>query len=179
LRRLVVGRLSTLVINAAYLRRAPEGEARVRWWWGEAGAALAVWAAVAGYAYGVIPLHALAQWYAVLAGILLMNHVRTLAAHRYRSAGEPLDRIGELLDSVNLVEPAGLMALFAPVGLRFHALHHIAPTLPYHSLGGVHRALTRQLPESSAYRRVEVRSLAAALGALRGDGTEERAPRPV
>lgn len=176
-RRLVVGHLSTLVVNAAYQRRAPEGEARRRWWGGEAGAALVVWSGAAGFAMGVLPLRAIALWYAILAGILLLNHVRTLAAHRYRSGGEPLDRMGELLDTVNLVEPAPLMALFAPVGMRFHALHHVAPTLPYHSLGRVHRALLEQLPEGSAYHRAEVRSLGTALGALIREPGDEGATR--
>ncbi len=31
--------------------------------------------------------------------------------------------------------------LVAPVGLRYHALHHWIPSLPYHNLGRVHRLL--------------------------------------
>jgi fatty acid desaturase len=44
-------------------------------------------------------------------------------------------------------------ALVAPVGLRYHALHHYLPSLPYHSLGMVHRQLLAELPVDSAYRR--------------------------
>ncbi len=166
LRRFLVERLSTLVINAAYRRRSPLGRQRRRWWIGELGCSVVVVAAIASFASGALPGIALVQWYAVTAAILWLNHVRTLAAHRYRSGGEPQDRIGELLDTVNLVHPAPVMALLAPVGLRYHALHHFAPTLPYHSLGHVHRALCRELPQTSPYRAAEVRGLAPALASL-------------
>jgi fatty acid desaturase len=38
------------------------------------------------------------------------------------------------------------------VGLRYHALHHLFPSLPYHSLGIAHRRLMAQLPADSPYR---------------------------
>lgn len=166
LRRFVVERLSTLVINPAYRRRMPgEGDQR-RWRLGEGATALVVWSVGFAVAQGAIPAFWIAQWYGMLAAILLLNHVRTLAAHRYRSGGHAVDQTGELLDSVNLVGGGPIMALLAPVGLRFHALHHFAPTLPYHSLGAVHRALDRKLPQSSAYRQAGVRGLWPALSGL-------------
>jgi hypothetical protein len=39
-----------------------------------------------------------------------------------------------------------------PVGLRYHGLHHLLPSLPYHSLGIAHRRLMAQLPADSPYR---------------------------
>jgi fatty acid desaturase len=45
--------------------------------------------------------------------------------------------------------------LIAPVGLRYHALHHHLPSLPYHSLGAVHRALVAELPPDAPYRQTE------------------------
>jgi fatty acid desaturase len=57
--------------------------------------------------------------------------------------------VSQLRDSVNVGGAA--TALLAPVGLRFHALHHLAPSLPYHSMGRVHRALSAELPAGSAY----------------------------
>ena len=177
LRRFVIGRLSTLVINPAYRRRRPSEREQLRWRSGELGGALVVWGVVALVSQGVFSVYAVYQWYGIMSGILLLNHVRTLAAHRYRSGGEAQDQTGELLDSVNLVGSAPLMALLAPVGLRFHALHHFAPTLPYHSLGAVHRALERKLPEGSPYRRAEVRGLVTALSRLlrHGEGSGARA----
>ena len=44
-----------------------------------------------------------------------------------------------------------LPALWAPVGLRYHALHHLLPGLPYHALGEAHRRLSGVLPQESQF----------------------------
>jgi fatty acid desaturase len=152
LRKLVVGRLSTLGINSRYRRALPEGTRKVRWMREEAACALFVWAVVAGTALGWIPLSFVGQWFAVMAGVLVVNQVRTLAAHGYENEGHPVDSEGQLMDSINLTGWPVLTALVAPVGLRYHALHHYLPTLPYHSLGMVHRRLLAELPADSPYR---------------------------
>ena len=54
----------------------------------------------------------------------------------------------------------------APVGLRYHALHHLLPRLPYHNLGKAHARLSAQLAAISPYHRVEERGLFLALGKL-------------
>lgn len=163
LRRWVVRSASTLVINASYQRREPSGAAARRFVVQEVAAACAVWAGALGLATGAIGPHWLGLWYAVGASILVLNHLRTLGAHRYHNGGEPLDRLGQLLDSVNLDGGSFANALLAPVGLRFHALHHLLPSLPYHSLGRVHRQLLAELPDASPYRRVGTPGLAAAV----------------
>jgi fatty acid desaturase len=166
LRRFVVAHCSTLVINVRYERPEPRGRAAVRWAWQEAGAAIFVWAVVAGLALGRIPIHAVSQWLLVAAGILVVNQVRTLAAHGYENAGEPVDSEGQLLDSINLTGWTPLTALVAPVGLRYHALHHYLPSLPYHSLGMVHRRLLAELPADAPYRRTVRDGLLAPLQKL-------------
>jgi fatty acid desaturase len=159
-------RLSTLVINAAYKRKPPLGKLAKRWRNEELACAVVTWSAGAAVAAGALPLRALALWYALLASILLINHVRTLGAHRYENAGAAMSRDAQVADSLNLWGPVWLRpltALAAPVGLRFHALHHLFPTLPYHALGAVHRRLMRELPEGAAYRSTETPALATAL----------------
>ena len=52
-----------------------------------------------------------------------------------------------------------ITTLWAPVGLRFHALHHLLPGLPYHSLGAAHRRLLAELPADSPYRQTLVSGL--------------------
>jgi fatty acid desaturase len=153
LRRVVVARCSTLIINVDYLRPEPRGRAAARWAWGEAGAAAGTWLVAAGVLAGWIAPAVVVQWLVVAAGILVVNQVRTLAAHGYENAGEPVDSEGQLLDSINLTGWAPLNALLAPVGLRYHALHHFLPSLPYHSLGYVHRRLLVELPSDAPYRR--------------------------
>ncbi len=169
LRRWLTERLSTLVINPAYKRRAPKGRMARRWWIEEIAAAAVAWSAVAAIASGWLGLHWALLWYLLLATILMLNHLRTLTAHRYTNRGERMDEAEQLADSINLWGSAWqrpFTALMAPVGLRFHALHHWFPTLPYHSLGAVHRTLSRTLPDELGYGQTVMPALLAALAAL-------------
>ncbi len=56
--------------------------------------------------------------------------------------------------------------LWAPVGLRYHATHHLFPSMPYHSLGEAHRRLTRGLPDNTVYLQSSRTSLWDALARL-------------
>ncbi len=159
LRKLVVERLSTLVINDTYVRPMPTGKRAERWLREEQAAAGFVWCVAISVALGWLPLAAVIQWLLVAAGLLVVNQVRTLAAHGYQNEGEPVDREAQLLDSINLTGWPLLTSLIAPVGLRYHALHHLLPSLPYHSLGKVHRALVAELPPDAPYRRTECASV--------------------
>ncbi len=169
LRRLVVERASALVINPRYRRKPPKGPAMLRWAFQEAGTAAYTWSLILATWYGTIPVSWLAHFYAIFAGILLINHLRTLAAHRYIGLGDEVSREGQLLDSVNLVSESPWTLLIAPVGLRYHALHHILPGLPYHNLGAVHRALCRELPAEASYHRTSVPSVGEGLRNLLRD----------
>jgi fatty acid desaturase len=81
-----------------------------------------------------------------------LNGIRTLAAHRYANQAGTMTREEQLLDSVNIAGRSPLTPLLAPVGLRYHALHHLFPTMPYHCLGEAHRRLMRVLPDDAPYR---------------------------
>jgi fatty acid desaturase len=160
LRKIVVEQASTLVINTSYHRAMPtDDRMRMRWFLQETGAAIFCWSMAVAMFTGVIPVSLLVTWYLVAVGLLMVNHVRTLAAHRYDNDGGELDDAAQLLDSVNVIGPPWLTALAAPVGLRYHALHHLLPALPYHSLGRVHRALMAGLPADSDYRLTEARGI--------------------
>jgi len=43
---------------------------------------------------------------------------------------------------------------WAPVGLRYHALHHYFPGIPYHNLGFAYQRLITSLPEAAGYREI-------------------------
>ena len=165
LRRWVVERASTLALNPRYRRSAPEGRDTVRWIAQEPAAAALVWLVAATVVAGWISAQWLLQWYLVIAGALILNQARNLAAHRYESDGRPTDSLGQLLDSVT-IEGRFLSALAAPVGLRYHALHHHLPTVPYHSLGALHRRLLAELPADDPYRRTRRPGVIAAALAL-------------
>ena len=89
----------------------------------------------------------------------MINQIRTLAAHHYENDGSEVDALGQLMDSVNLRGVPVLTALVAPVGLRYHALHHFLPAVPYHSLGTLHRRLCRELPREAEYHRTEAEGI--------------------
>ena len=82
--------------------------------------------------------------------------------NRYLSSGEPMTFVEQMLDSTTI--PGGpWSALWAPLGMRFHALHHLFPAMPYHAMGAAHRRLMRQLPPDSPYHQTVVRSLPASI----------------
>jgi fatty acid desaturase len=113
----------------------------------------------------LLPLRVFALWFGVVSVASFINTLRTLAAHRYEGEGNPVDRSGQLRDSIDV--PGGFWtALWAPVGLRYHALHHYFPGLPYHNLGEAHRRLVKALPASSVYRASVSQSLLGSLTAL-------------
>jgi fatty acid desaturase len=68
--------------------------------------------------------------------------------------------------SINIVRSSLVTLLLFPVGLRYHGLHHLFPSLPYHALGTAHRRLMNALPENSPYRRTCCPGFFAALRVL-------------
>ena len=151
LRSVVVGRYSGLQINPKFVRPKPVGEFARDWGWQEAACSVWAIALLAMVATGVAPLRDFLIFLAVASGVMFLNQVRTLVAHLWENGGEPMSVTAQFLDSVNVPPPATLPALWAPVGLRYHALHHLLPGVPYHNLGEAHRRLCRELDADSVY----------------------------
>ena len=142
---------SSLVINFRY-RRDLSGNLEQKMRRSEL-AVLLIWSAAGLAAWrGVLPWRIFAVWFAVVSLASFINTLRTLGAHDYSSDGQPMDRTEQLLDSID--HPGGWWTeLWAPVGLRYHALHHYFPGIPYHNLGKAYRRLATELPATSDFHR--------------------------
>lgn len=97
--------------------------------------------------------------YFVSVGILVLNEVRTLGAHRWTNAEGEMTFEEQLVDSVNYPDHPWLTELWGPIGTRYHGLHHLFPRLPYHNLGEAHRRLVAGLPPDSIYHQTIAKSL--------------------
>lgn len=159
LRHAVVGRLSGLQINPRFRRRPPEGELKQRWLLQEA--ACSIWAiAILGLVVsGTLPVREFGIFLVIAAGVMFLNQVRTLVAHLWENEGEQMSVTAQYLDSVNVPPPATLPVLWAPVGLRYHALHHLLPGVPYHNLGEAHRRISAALDGDSRFHETNHRAL--------------------
>lgn len=165
-RGFVQRRASSLVMDPRYVRPLPSTKELKIWRLQETacfllGAVLSVL-----FAIGVLEWSYLIKLYLVAVTVMSLNQLRTLGAHRFRHRGEELTFVEQLLDSVNYPERPLLGGLWAPVGLRYHALHHLFPSMPYHALDEAHRRLMAQLPENSPYRRTNSPGLWSTLATL-------------
>ena len=181
-------RASSMIMDPLYVRPLPGRQVLRIIRLQEAGCLCVVWfvALRLTVSFGLFFDEPLSPWFLVqayLTGVFIVgiNALRTLGAHRWTGSGQEMTFVEQMLDSVNYPHRPWLGGLWAPVGLRFHALHHIFPTMPYHALAEAHRRLMRDLPADSPYRRTEARSLWSVIGQLwrhAADGQGRREPAP-
>jgi fatty acid desaturase len=152
IRQLVMRKASAMAIRFDAERKVPGGIDLRNWHILEALCFFYVWGLVYVFATGIVPLSTLAHIYAVIVCAFIVNSTRTVVAHRYRNKSfSELSFHDQLLDSVNLETNPVIGELIAPVGLRFHALHHLFAAMPYHHLAKAHWRLREKLPKDSIY----------------------------
>ncbi len=163
--------VSTLAMNFRFEREAKEeteravwhAQARVLVFW----AALAVVLTAAG-----VSGRAFVVWSFMMIGAAVLNALRALTAHRYESDGGAASRSEQLVDSVTTAGNL-LTELWAPVGLRYHSVHHSFPGIPYHNLRKAHRRLLAALPRNAPVHVTTRRGLVDGLRQiLRGHDSE-------
>lgn len=181
-RQIVQRRFSSMVVDPYFVRPLPTRNDRWIWRVQESACFAMVWGNGAVMYFGLVPrpVALVVQGYLTAATIMLINQIRTLGAHRYTNTGGEMTFVEQLLDSVNYPGGSWLRALWAPVGLRYHALHHLFPSMPYHRLGAAHRRLMEKLPADSPYRLTNCSSLWLALQQLwasaRASSRSQRSP---
>ena len=134
LRRWLLEYASALVIDAEFQRKLPGGKAPRSWLAQEALCFGYTLALAVLFAAGAYPATRLAEAYLVIAVFVFVNWVRVLAAHRYESDERPMTFPEQVLDSIDHPGFPVLGELWAPLGLRLHAMHHLFPALAYHRL---------------------------------------------
>lgn len=160
IRDLAAKHASSMVMDPTYIRPLPPRRVRFVWRLQEAlcfawivGVVVVIFRGIIPITGTPLPADFIPKCYLLSVAIILVNSVRTLASHRFYGANEEeMSFTEQLVDSVNHPDKAWLGGLWAPLGQRFHALHHLFPTIPYHNLAEAHARLMAGLAERSPYR---------------------------
>jgi fatty acid desaturase len=154
LREWTLRRASALTMNFRYERRLNAFDR-----WAITGIEILCWLRATMIPLAVIL--GLAHWtrmplvYSLGLGVLILNQMRQLADHHFESSGQNLDLPDHIRDSCNYTGRDFWTWLFFPFSIRYHALHHLFPTLPYHNLRAAHYYLVEKLPADSPYRQLD------------------------
>jgi fatty acid desaturase len=151
-------------LSPSYRRETPTADERRESLWQEIACATVVAGLVIALATGWMAWTSSALMFAVYVFAMTVNNFRVYAAHRYVGTGEPMTFLEQMLDSTTI--PTTLGVLWGPLGMRFHALHHLFPAMPYHAMAEAHRRLMKQLPPGSPYHQTVVRSMPASIANL-------------
>lgn len=166
LRNYVLTRASALMIDADFERKLPPQGVPGSWLVQEFACFAYTVVMLTLLVLGVYSPMRLLEAYLIVGVVLFVNWLRVLAAHRYESRNERMTFPEQVLDSIDHPSLPILGELWAPLGLRFHAVHHFFPKLPYHRLAEARRRLATAIPGDGGYWSTEDRSLTASLRRL-------------
>ena len=108
-----------------------------------------------GVVFGISDWTRIPLIYLMAITVLMANQMRFFADHHFESHGEQMSMADHITDSCNYSKNDFLTWLFFPFTIRFHALHHLFPTIPYHNLPAAHTLMTEQLPADSVYHTLD------------------------
>ena len=154
LRQWVLENYSSFVFVFPCPRTIPENAPRAAWAAIDIACCLRATAMFVSPALGFTPWHRIPQIYFLALIPLSLHYFRSLTAHNYLSDGKKQTFHDQIMDSIDITGVPILTELLYPIGLRYHALHHLFPSMPYHNLATAHRRLMAELPADSPYRSV-------------------------
>ena len=158
---------SSYISNPGYRRQVPAGEQHGWWIAGEVLCFLWIVFVIALLATGVLPFDIVPKLYVLSVVAVFWNWLRNLAGHLFLSEGAPMSHEAQFKESVTIVGAPWLHELIFPVGLRYHAIHHLFPAMPYHAMPEAHRRFLEQLPASAGYRDTLYDSIVEVFAVLR------------
>ena len=103
----------------------------------------------------VIEIEVIKSWFFLMIIGAFVNVWRARIAHRYDNPGDVLSPLAQLRDSIT-VEKKFLSFLWAPAGMQYHSLHHLAPQIPYYNLQAAHEHLRGKLDHQHPYSQTVV-----------------------
>ncbi|HEY2413692.1 MAG TPA: fatty acid desaturase [Pirellulaceae bacterium] len=166
-RQFIHQRASSLVMDPMYIRPLPTKTAQRYIRLQEVGCFLyLVFIVLVCIALRRWPIPFVTEVYLTGVVLILMNSLRTVASHRWASGGEEGTFVDQMLDSVTMDNDSPLAIVINPVGLRYHATHHLFPSMPYHNMRTAHKRLLEQLPADSLYRQTVATSIWPVIGEL-------------
>jgi len=174
LRTWVLEHMSSYVLNFHHRLTIPKNAPRRAWAALELACSLRLAGMLAVVAVGMFPVTRLVLMYCLATFVLGLNYLRNLVAHRYRNDGKTMSHAEQLADSITITGHPLLTELFFPLSLRYHALHHLFPGIPYHNLAQAHRRLMAGLSPDSLYRQTVYPSFRAAVRQLWDDARPAR-----
>jgi len=163
LRQWTLESASSFVIDLDHRREIPKDAPRFWWALMDWACCLRAWTIFILIAAGLSPWFRVFELYLLSVSILTINHVRTLAAHHYQNDGNKMSFEDQFFDSTIIVGNRLGTEIICPLGLRYHALHHLFPGMPYYNLGAAHRRLSQELPVENPYHSVVYPSIFSVL----------------
>ena len=154
LREAVLERASALTLNTRYRRRLTPFD-RTAIAMVEVPCFLRAAMIPATVLLGLAPPHRIVLLYVLAVTTVVLNQMRQLADHHFQGDGSAVSVESHILDSCNFTGRDPLTWLFFPFSIRYHALHHLFPSMPYHNLQAAHEHLARTLPADSPYRGLD------------------------
>ena len=113
------------------------------------------------------------QAYCTAMVCITINFLRAIGSHRWENPdGREMTFVEQMLDTVTIDSDLPWESLINPLGLRYHAAHHMFPGIPFHNLRAAHLRLREHLPPDSPYHRTLEPSLFRALVKLWGRARE-------